>query len=108
MAARRAAMFWSGGKDSALALDRVRRAGDYDVAALITTINPEFGRVSMHGVREELIEAQAQAAGLPLERMHVGSSASNDAYVEALRGVLACQKDRGVEAVIFGDIFLAD
>jgi uncharacterized protein (TIGR00290 family) len=108
MATRRAAMFWSGGKDSALALDRVRRAGDYDVTALITTINPEFGRVSMHGVRAELVEAQAQAAGLPLERMNVGSAGANDAYVECLRAVLAGQKEGGVEAVIFGDIFLAD
>jgi uncharacterized protein (TIGR00290 family) len=101
-------MFWSGGKDSALALDRVRRAGDYEVTALVTTINPEFGRVSMHGVRETLVEAQAAAAGLPLEKMYVGSASSNEGYVAALREVLRAQRARGVEAVIFGDIFLAD
>jgi uncharacterized protein (TIGR00290 family) len=101
-------MFWSGGKDSALALDRVRRRGDYEVTSLITTINPEFSRVSMHGIREPLVLLQARAAGLPLQRMHVGSASTNETYVEALRGVLADQRARGVEAVIFGDIFLAD
>ena len=108
MGLRRAVMFWSGGKDSALALDRVWRAGDWEVTALITTVNPEFGRVSMHGVREGLVEAQAAAAGLPLEKMYVGSASSNEAYVAALRAVLAEQRAKGVEAVIFGDIFLAD
>jgi len=108
MPATPAAMFWSGGKDSAMALDRVRRTGEHRVEALITTINPDFGRVSMHGVRETLVEAQAQAADLPLERMYVGSSADGGAYVSALRDVLAGQRRRGVEAVIFGDIFLAD
>jgi uncharacterized protein (TIGR00290 family) len=101
-------MFWSGGKDSALALERVRRAGDYEIAGLVTTINPEFGRVSMHGVREALVEAQAAAAGLPLHKMYVASASSNEAYVAALRQVLAEQRAQGVEAVVFGDIFLAD
>jgi uncharacterized protein (TIGR00290 family) len=108
MGARRAVIFWSGGKDSALALDRARRSGDWEVLALVTTINPEYGRVSMHGVREVLIEAQAAAAGLPLERMYVPSSSTNAQYVAALKSVLSEQRARGVEAVIFGDIFLAD
>lgn len=101
-------MFWSGGKDSALALDRVRRSSAHEVAALVTTINPEFGRVSMHGVREELVASQAEAAGLPLERMLVPSSGANDAYVAGLRQVLAAHRNAGIEAVVFGDIFLAD
>ena len=104
----RAAMFWSGGKDSAMALDRVRRAGAWDVATLITTVNPEFGRVSMHGVREELVARQAEAAGLPLLRMPVPSGADNGPYVGALKAVLAAQRQAGTRAVIFGDIFLAD
>jgi uncharacterized protein (TIGR00290 family) len=108
MAKPKAAMFWSGGKDSAMALDRVLRQGDYEVACLVTTINPEFGRVSMHGVREALVEAQAEAAGLRLQRMSVASAGSNEVYVAALRGVLADLRAEGVEAVIFGDIFLAD
>lgn len=101
-------MFWSGGKDSALALDRVLRDGRYEVTSLITTINPEFGRVSMHGVREALIVAQAAAAGLSLLPMYVGSSSSNEAYVESLRAVLDEQRAQQVDVMIFGDIFLAD
>lgn len=101
-------MFWSGGKDSAMALDRVLRSGEYEVDSLITTINPEFGRVSMHGVREALVEAQAESAGLPLRRMLVGSATGNDVYVSALRSVMSDLRGKGVQAVIFGDIFLAD
>jgi uncharacterized protein (TIGR00290 family) len=98
--------FWSGGKDSALALDRLRRDGAWDVVALVTTINPTFGRVSMHGVREALIEAQAAAIGIPLHKMYVGDS--SEAYVAGLRETLAAFKARDVSDVAFGDIFLAD
>ncbi|MDE1969755.1 MAG: adenine nucleotide alpha hydrolase [Alphaproteobacteria bacterium] len=104
----RVVLFWSGGKDSGLALDRLRRAGDYEVVALITTVNSQYRRVSMHGVREELIAAQARAAGLQLDTMYVGSSGTNDAYVAALRQTLGAWRERGVETVAFGDIFLVD
>ncbi|MBU6506669.1 MAG: adenine nucleotide alpha hydrolase [Alphaproteobacteria bacterium] len=104
----RVVLFWSGGKDSGLALDRLRRAGDYEVVALITTVNSQYRRVSMHGVREELIAAQARAAGLPLDTMYVGPSGTNDAYVAALRQTLGAWRERGVETVAFGDIFLVD
>ncbi|MDE1931224.1 MAG: ATP-binding protein, partial [Alphaproteobacteria bacterium] len=104
----RAVLFWSGGKDSGLALDRLRRAGDYEIAALITTVNAQYGRVSMHGVREELVAAQARAAGLPLDTMYVGPSGTNEAYVAALRQTLSAWRERGVETVAVGDIFLAD
>ncbi len=103
-----AVLFWSGGKDSGLALDRLRRAGEYEVAALITTVNRQYRRVSMHGVREELVTAQACAAGLPLDTMYVGPSGTNDEYVAALRATLGAWRARGVETVAFGDIFLAD
>jgi uncharacterized protein (TIGR00290 family) len=108
LAAPRAALFWSGGKDSALALDRVRRSGECDVVSLVSTINPEYGRVSMHGVREALVKAQAAAVGLPLEPMHVGSAGGNEAYVTVFRETLTRLKARGVEALVFGDIFIAD
>lgn len=100
--------FWSGGKDSALTLDRVRREGRYNVVALVTTINEQFQRVSMHGVREELVEQQAQALGISLHKMYVGSSSSNDEYSMALHGVLQEYKEQGITTVIFGDIFLED
>ena len=77
--------FWSGGKDSALALDRLRRERAWHVIALVTTINPAFARVSMHGVREALVEAQAAAIGLPLHKMYVGDS--SEAYLSELREI---------------------
>jgi uncharacterized protein (TIGR00290 family) len=103
-----AVLFWSGGKDSGLALDRLRRAGEYDVVALVTTVNRQYARVSMHGVREALVAAQARATGLPLDTMYVGPSGSNDEYVAALRATLGAWRARGVDTVAFGDIFLAD
>jgi uncharacterized protein (TIGR00290 family) len=101
----RAALFWSGGKDSALALDRLRREGEFEVVALVTTLDPQHGRVAMHGVPAPLIEAQAEALGLELVRMEVGAG---DDYPATLRILLEALKARGVEAVAFGDIFLGD
>ncbi|HEX3603452.1 MAG TPA: diphthine--ammonia ligase [Steroidobacteraceae bacterium] len=103
-----AVALWSGGKDSALALDRVRRGGEFEVRALITTVNAEFRRVSMHGVREELIDLQSQAIGIPAHKMYVGGRGSNDDYVPALRAALESFKKLGITNVIFGDIFLED
>jgi uncharacterized protein (TIGR00290 family) len=103
-----AVLFWSGGKDSGLALDRLRRGGEYEIVALITTVNRHYGRVSMHGVREELVTAQAHTIGLPLDTMYVGPSGTNDEYVAALRATLGAWRERGVDTVAFGDIFLAD
>lgn len=103
-----AVAFWSGGKDSGLALDRVRRSGAYEVRGLITTVNAQFQRVSMHGVREELIDLQSQAIGIPVHKMYVGGRGSNDDYVPALRAALESFKNRGITNVIFGDIFLED
>lgn len=101
----RAALFWSGGKDSALALDRIRRDGEFEVVALVTTLDPRHGRVAMHGVPASLVEAQAEALGLELLRMEVGAG---DDYLATLRRVFEALKARGVEAVAFGDIFLGD
>jgi len=103
----RAVAFWSGGKDSGLALDRVRRDGSYQIAALITTISGAFRRVSMHGVREELIDRQAQAVGIPVHKMYVGGD-GNDDYVRAMCTALELFKSQGVAHVVFGDIFLED
>src|ERR1700691_4242160 len=95
-----AVAFWSGGKDSALALDRLRRGGEFEIAALITTISKEYKRVSMHGVREELVEAQARALELPLDKMYVGPDSSNATYVAALRQTLGAWRARRHARVI--------
>lgn len=100
-------MAWSGGKDSSLALHRVLSQGQYEVVALLTTISSEFRRISMHGVREELLELQARALDIPLVKMEV-LERTNSAYEKELERHLCEFKAQGVEAIIFGDIHLAD
>jgi uncharacterized protein (TIGR00290 family) len=99
---------WSGGKDSALALHRVQAEGRYEVAALLTTCNEHFQRVSMHGVRIELLEQQARALDLPLEKMFVNQGGSNDEYLARMKTHLLAFKAQGVTRFAFGDIFLED
>lgn len=99
---------WSGGKDSALALNRILQDGRYEVAALLTTCNEHFQRVSMHGVRLELLEQQAAAIGLPLEKVFVSQRSSNEEYEQKMSACLRLHRARGVTACAFGDIFLED
>src|SRR5579871_1978644 len=99
---------WSGGKDSALALHRLQHDARYEVAGLLTTCSEEYQRVSMHGVRLDLAQMQADALGLELERVFVPTSSSNDAYERKMTESLLAHKDRGVTGVAFGDIFLED
>lgn len=99
---------WSGGKDAAWALHVLRRS-DSDVAALVTAVVPEFGRTAMHGVRTELVRAQARAADLPLLEIPLPWPCPNDRYETAvLAGLAAARRDRAVTQVAFGDLFLAD
>jgi len=95
---------WSGGKDSALALNRLLREGRYEVVSLLTTCNEYFQRVSMHGVRLELLERQAQSIGLPLEKVFVSQRSSNEEYQQKM----SAHQARGVTGCAFGDIFLED
>ena len=99
---------WSGGKDSALALHRLLRDGRYEVVALLTTCNEHFQRVCMHGVRLELLDAQARALGLPLEKIFLSQRSSNEEYRERMAACLRSYLARGVTACAFGDIFLED
>jgi uncharacterized protein (TIGR00290 family) len=99
---------WSGGKDSALALNRILRDERYEVTTLLTTCNEHFQRVSMHGVRLELLEEQARAIGLPLEKVFVSERSSNEEYQEKMSACLLAHKERGVTGCVFGDIFLED
>jgi uncharacterized protein (TIGR00290 family) len=99
---------WSGGKDSALALNRILRDERYEVVSLLTTCNEHFQRVSMHGVRLELLDAQAQAIGLPIEKIFVSQRSSNEEYQQKMSACLLAHKARGVTGCVFGDIFLED
>jgi diphthamide synthase (EF-2-diphthine--ammonia ligase) len=97
---------WSGGKDSAFALYKVLQSGTYEVAGLHIVINEETKRVGMHGVREALIETQAEALGLPLTRLYLESSESHSAYEHLMGDFYQQCARRHIHAVVFGDIFL--
>jgi uncharacterized protein (TIGR00290 family) len=104
----RTLLSWSGGKDSALALRALRADPAVRVDALLTTVTDAYDRVSMHGVRRPLLEAQAAALGVPLEVVRIPPACSNADYEAAFGGALAGWAGRGGEAVAFGDLFLAD
>ena len=105
-------MSWSGGKDSAMALREVRRAGTYTVVALLTSVSEEYRRISHHGVREALLEEQADAIGIPLHKVYLPSSdgrpCTNETYEQIMGDVMAAYKAQGIETVAFGDLFLED
>jgi uncharacterized protein (TIGR00290 family) len=99
---------WSGGKDSALALHALLRAGDFEVAGLLTTVTADYGRVSLHGLRRELLARQAEALGHPLVSVELPAGGSDDEYERRMRQVLAAHRDAGVTRVVFGDLFLSE
>ncbi len=105
---KKALISWSSGKDSAWTLQVLRQSNEYDIVGLLTTINSSFNRVAMHGVRRELVEAQADAAGLPLWKVPLPWPCSNPEYEDAMRAVCAKAIDAGIEAIAFGDLFLED
>ncbi|MCS6866909.1 MAG: ATP-binding protein [Gemmataceae bacterium] len=104
----KALVSWSSGKDSAWTLHVLRQQAEVEVVGLLTTYNEVFDRVAMHGVRRELVEAQAAAAGLPLWLVPLPSPCSNDVYEERMRAVVERAKSHGITAIAFGDLFLAD
>lgn len=104
----RALLSWSSGKDSAWALHELRRRGDVEVVGLVTTLNEAFGRVAMHGVRAELVQAQADAIDLPLWPVPLPWPCSNEEYETRMRAVVEKARAEGVTAFAFGDLFLAD
>jgi uncharacterized protein (TIGR00290 family) len=99
---------WSSGKDSAWALHTIRRQGEFEVVALLTTINRTYQRVAMHAVRESLVEMQAAAAGLPLVKVPIPSPCSNEIYEQAMSEAMARARAEGAWHVVFGDLFLED
>ncbi len=105
---KRILLSWSGGKDSAWALHVLRRSPEYKIMGLLTTINQAFDRVAMHAVRRELLEAQAEAAGLQLIQVPLPWPCSNADYECAMRGAVNKARGAGVDAIAFGDLFLED
>jgi len=99
---------WSGGKDSAMALSVLRQQKELRVAALLTSVTEGYERISMHGVRRELLLRQAEALGLPLQEVRIPPQCVNPVYEARMREALLAQKTAVVRCVAFGDIFLQD
>ena len=98
---------WSGGKDSALALYELMRQGNTDIT-LLTTITDKYERISMHGVREALLEKQAESLGCYLEKVYITPESTNEEYEKKMEETMNRYKKLGVTKVAFGDIFLED
>jgi uncharacterized protein (TIGR00290 family) len=109
MSTRAKAMIaWSSGKDSAWALHEARCSNEFDIVGAITTVTDKFARVSMHGVREELLMAQLDAAELPLVVVRIPYPCPNEVYEREMTVAMQQAKARGITHVIFGDLFLGD
>ncbi|MGH7963759.1 MAG: ATP-binding protein [Candidatus Binatia bacterium] len=99
---------WSSGKDSTWTLYRLQQTRTVQVVGLLTTVSRDTGRVPMHHVREELLDAQAAAVGLPLYKVPIPTPCSNQQYEEAMAAALAHAVSAGITAIAFGDLFLED
>jgi len=108
MARPKALISWSSGKDSSWALHAIRVQHEVEVVGLLTTMTSEFSRVSMHGVREALLDAQGHALGLPCTKVRLPWPCSNDVYEREMTMALHAAKAEGVTHVVFGDLFLQD
>jgi len=104
----RAYMNWSGGKDSALALNRILEDPTHRIQCLLTSMNADADRISMHDVPRQLLEAQAASIGIPLRTLELQQQPPMDAYEQAMREKVTILKAEGCTHAIFGDIFLED
>jgi uncharacterized protein (TIGR00290 family) len=99
---------WSGGKDSAMALHALLRLPEVRIVALLTTVTENYDRISMHGVRRELLVQQAQSIGLPLHEVRIPPQCVNPIYEARMEEAMRVHYEAGVRSVAFGDIFLED
>ena len=97
---------WSGGKDSAFALYELKKSEQVEVVALVTTMTEGYERISMHGVRNVLLERQAESLGIALDKVYISQRASNQEYESKMEAVLVKYLNQGIRKVAFGDIFL--
>lgn len=104
----KAMISWSSGKDSAFALHEIRKAGAFEVVGALTTVTGTFSRVSIHGVREEVLRAQLDAAGLPPLIVPIPYPCPNEVYEQRMSEALAIARENGITHMIFGDLFLED
>ncbi|MEM7309711.1 MAG: ATP-binding protein [Planctomycetota bacterium] len=106
--AQRILVSTSAGKDSTLALHELLSQGAFEVEALLTTVTGGYERISMHGVRRELLQAHAEALGFPLHEVRITPDVTYSSYEQAMYSALTPYRDRGVRHVLHGDIFLED
>src|SRR4051795_13717608 len=104
----KALISWSSGKDSAFALHEVRRAGEFDVVGALTTVTETFGRVSIHGVRQEILKAQCEAAHLPQRIVPIPYPCPNEIYEVRIGEAVAEAVASEITHMIFGDLYLRD
>jgi uncharacterized protein (TIGR00290 family) len=104
------ALAWSGGKDSSLALAALRADPSVEVVSLLTTVTGDYDRISMHGVRRSILDAQVSALGLPLVEATIPAAATNDLYEDAFAAALEILRRQhpDVSQLAFGDLFLTD
>ena len=108
MSRKRIIVSWSSGKDSAWMLHVLRQSNEYEIAGLLTSFNEHADRVAMHGVRRELVEAQARAIGVPLISVGLPWPCSNQEYQSRMQRVIAQFHEDGIEHIAFGDLFLEE
>ncbi|GAA3740994.1 diphthine--ammonia ligase [Flavobacterium ginsengisoli] len=99
---------WSSGKDSALALYKILQNKDFKIECLLTSVNKQYQRISMHGIRLELLQNQAESIGIPLKILEVPEMPTMEVYEQVMTKTLTELKQNGIRYSIFGDIFLED
>lgn len=99
---------WSGGKDSAFCLYKLLQTKQYDILCLLTSISQQYQRISMHGVRVDLLEAQVKSIGFPLAKVEIPEMPTMEVYEKVMTSALTELKNKGANASIFGDIFIED
>jgi uncharacterized protein (TIGR00290 family) len=99
---------WSGGKDSTMAAYHLLASQKYEIRSLLTTVTEEYDRISMHGVRRELLEQQAESLGIPLHKINIPKDCTNEIYEARMRDALSHFKAQGITKIAFGDLFLQD
>ncbi|MCR4029436.1 MULTISPECIES: diphthine--ammonia ligase [Flavobacterium] len=99
---------WSSGKDSALALYKILQDSEYKIETLLTSVNEKYQRISMHGIRVELLQAQAESIAIPLKIMEIPEMPSMEVYEDVMTKTLSELKSNGITHSVFGDIFLED
>ena len=105
---KKAVLFWSAGKDSAMALHRLKQNPQVEIMGLVTTLNSDFKRISMHGIAEKVLDRQVEQLGFPVIKMWVSNQPDNYSYEASFLKTCTQLVEMGVDTLVFGDIFLED